>query len=549
MRNFRPLLFLGIYALTYCCIVDKKLSPDALSMRNVAIARAAISDFIVTRFVRDMRQTIDQMVASKGTTRTPGDGKKAGYLAAQMTKIDSRHKRTEWRSRMKDMLNQKNRKIIQSENLIKKLAPTVDAILDKDPSPLIIFINRKSGGQTGAALLERLQPNFPSAQVCDLSEHSAADYLSLYSNCSNLRILICGGDGTVGWIMDETRKACPNKEYSFGIVPLGTGNDLCLQLRDIPMRSSDHEEHHYPVGVEDSPSEFHFREHSKSINTGEEHSLQGDILNHRNPSEASREDRIVTNLFPSMVIADPKKLKEWFKSPQVVQLDRWQINVQRVHGRKRKLLKLLLIQNKVKRRGNSIVSRVSGLLSRLWGFGKKKTKRNKDILHADSFEESVLKNVPHEESSVGKFDMVNNISVKKSLKKKKSDMVKNKEAMNFTMNNYLGIGVDGAVTLGFHTLRQKVPALFFSRWVNKMWYGMIGVRTLLSGWSRDLSACCQLICDGKVVKIPPGTQSIIILNINSYAGGMKMWPDATSLYHLGNSNSVSSIPLIVFIEI
>ena len=129
----------------------------------------------------------------------------------------------------------------------------------------------------------------------------------------------------------------------------------------------------------------------------------------------------------------------------------------------------------------------------------------------------------------------NSGQVKKSMKKKK------KEAMNFTMNNYLGVGVDGAVTLGFHSLRQKVPALFFSRWVNKLWYGMIGVRTLLLGWSRDLSQCCQLICDGEVVKIPEGTQSIIILNINSYAGGMKMWPEQSSVYYLGESRMLITL--------
>ena len=49
---------------------------------------------------------------------------------------------------MKDVLSQKSRKIIQSANLIKKLAPAADAVIDKDPNPLIIFINRKSGGQT-----------------------------------------------------------------------------------------------------------------------------------------------------------------------------------------------------------------------------------------------------------------------------------------------------------------------------------------------------------------------------------------------------------------
>jgi diacylglycerol kinase (ATP) len=40
---------------------------------------------------------------------------------------------------------------------------------------------------------------------------------------------------------------------------------------------------------------------------------------------------------------------------------------------------------------------------------------------------------------------------------------------------------------------------------------------------RNLSKQLRLQCDGREVRIPPGAESIVILNINSYAGGCALW--------------------------
>ena len=53
-----------------------------------------------------------------------------------------------------------------------------------------------------------------------------------------------------------------------------------------------------------------------------------------------------------------------------------------------------------------------------------------------------------------------------------------------------------------------------------VWFDIVLVNVMLwgGGIHRDLSTCCQLKCDGKLIVIPPGTQGIIVLNVNSYAG-------------------------------
>jgi diacylglycerol kinase (ATP) len=44
-------------------------------------------------------------------------------------------------------------------------------------------------------------------------------------------VIICGGDGTVLWVVSSVIKAGVNpNDVSFGIIPIGTGNDFSRSL-------------------------------------------------------------------------------------------------------------------------------------------------------------------------------------------------------------------------------------------------------------------------------------------------------------------------------
>lgn len=58
--------------------------------------------------------------------------------------------------------------------------------------------------------------------------------LYVFRHISNYRILVCGGDGTIGWVLQCLDNVGQDSECSSppcAIVPLGTGNDLARVLR------------------------------------------------------------------------------------------------------------------------------------------------------------------------------------------------------------------------------------------------------------------------------------------------------------------------------
>jgi len=89
--------------------------------------------------------------------------------------------------------------------------------------------------------------------------------------------------------------------------------------------------------------------------------------------------------------------------------------------------------------------------------------------------------------------------------------------------NYFGIGVDAAVALDFHNLRESRLDLFFSRLLNKVWYAYIGLKATLLKPGRRLSSKICIECDGVPLQIPQNLEGIVVLNINSFGGGSDLW--------------------------
>lgn len=108
--------------------------------------------------------------------------------------------------------------------------------LGKQWTPLIVLANSRSGTNMGEGLLGEFRILLNPVQVFDVTKTPPIKALQL---CTLLpfhsaRVLVCGGDGTVGWVLDavDEMKIKGQEKYipQVAVLPLGTGNDLSNTL-------------------------------------------------------------------------------------------------------------------------------------------------------------------------------------------------------------------------------------------------------------------------------------------------------------------------------
>lgn len=244
-----------------------------------------------------------------------------------------------------------------------------DEFVGSSCTPLLVFINSRSGSQQGDLLITQFRRLLNPIQIWDLASGGPEKVLKSFSVLTRFQVLICGGDGTVSWIISALEKLDLKRWPPIGILPLGTGNDLA-----------------------------------------------------------------------------------------------------RIHG---------------------------------WGGGY----NNESLLY-------ILKQVS--EAYISMLDLWE-LDITTVNKKGKT----RKEVKSFI--NYLGVGVDAQAALQVHNLRESKPTLFFSRFFNKAYYALAGGEEAIKNSCTNISEQITLIADGIEIPLPPDSQGIIFLNIDSYTGGVPMW--------------------------
>ncbi|NP_001087580.1 diacylglycerol kinase epsilon S homeolog [Xenopus laevis] len=108
--------------------------------------------------------------------------------------------------------------------------------MGKQWTPLIVLANTRSGNNMGEALVSEFKGLLNPIQVFDLSKVSPFQALQLCTLLpdKSVKVLVCGGDGTVGWVLDAVDemkiKGLEGCVPQVAVLPLGTGNDLANTL-------------------------------------------------------------------------------------------------------------------------------------------------------------------------------------------------------------------------------------------------------------------------------------------------------------------------------
>ncbi|KAG5334659.1 DGKQ kinase, partial [Acromyrmex heyeri] len=118
--------------------------------------------------------------------------------------------------------------------LLVMILPSIEpSMVPKGVQPLLVFVNVKSGGCQGLQLISSFRKLLNPYQVFDLDNGGPLPGLYVFRHITDYKILVCGGDGTIGWVLqclDNVGQDSQCSSPACAIVPLGTGNDLARVL-------------------------------------------------------------------------------------------------------------------------------------------------------------------------------------------------------------------------------------------------------------------------------------------------------------------------------
>ncbi|XP_060787155.1 diacylglycerol kinase eta isoform X4 [Neoarius graeffei] len=449
-------------------------------------------------------------------------------------------------------------------------------------SPLLVLVNSKSGDNQGVKFLRKFKQLLNPAQVFDLMNGGPQLGLRLFQKFVTFRILVCGGDGSVGWVLSELDKLGLHKQCQLGVLPLGTGNDLArvlgwgglcdddaqlLQILEKLERATTKMLDRWSIMTYEVPTK------SAPVIVKEDDPLDSPLqITHYADSVASHLTKILDSDKHSDVISSAKFLCGTVNEFVAEVGKAYEKATENKEEADAMAKKCAMLNEKL----DSLVRALSEEAdAQLVPAGSQPPEQESEsrspdapsvprpfrskeqlMLRANSLKKALRQIIEQAEKVVdeqNRHTQVQRMSSCSSLKRGSSEDLKDAEPRQsalspstsivlekaescnsttaFTeeqctekcvMNNYFGIGLDAKISLEFNNKRDEHPKKCSSRTKNMMWYGVLGTKELVQKTYKNLEQRVQLECDGVPMSLP-SLQGLAVLNIPSYAGGINFW--------------------------
>ncbi|KAG9274483.1 diacylglycerol kinase delta isoform X3 [Astyanax mexicanus] len=453
-------------------------------------------------------------------------------------------------------------------------------------SPLLVLVNSKSGDNQGVKFLRKFKQLLNPAQVFDLMNGGPQLGLRLFQKFETFRILVCGGDGSVGWVLSELDKLGLHKQCQLGVLPLGTGNDLArvlgwgglcdddaqlLQILEKLERATTKMLDRWSITTYEVPTK------NTPVIVKEDDPLDSPLqITHYADSVATHLTKILDSDKHSDVISSAKFLcgtVNDFVAEVGKAYERATENKEEADAMAKKCA---MLNEKLDSLVRALSEEADAQLvpagsqspeqegeesgSDAPGVLRPFRSREQLMLRANSLKKALRQIIEQAEKVVdeqNRHTQVQRMSSCSSIKRGSSEDLKEAEprqsaisptstgpivlekpdscnsAISFTeesvqctekcvMNNYFGIGLDAKISLEFNNKRDEHPKKCSSRTKNMMWYGVLGTKELVQKTYKNLEQRVQLECDGVPMSLP-SLQGLAVLNIPSYAGGINFW--------------------------
>uniref|UniRef100_A0A8C1XZQ0 Diacylglycerol kinase n=1 Tax=Cyprinus carpio TaxID=7962 RepID=A0A8C1XZQ0_CYPCA len=448
-------------------------------------------------------------------------------------------------------------------------------------SPLLVFVNSKSGDNQGVKFLRRFKQLLNPAQVFDLVNGGPHLGLRLFQKFDNFRILVCGGDGSVGWVLSEIDKLNLHKQCQLGVLPLGTGNDLARVLGWGPSCDDDTQLPQILEKLERASTKMldRYRAHTNMTTNPLDHTpvISGTgifiaiatfpLVSSRVLCETVKEfvakvgkcyerssdsteeadalalkcailneklDSLLQTLNSEAQAMTPSALT----TPPIVEEEENETEKGSAHKLFRPREQLVLRANSLKKALRKIIEQTvlcNGCLAHVLlcvcvlavaksPCSPPERRMSRSTQSCGSFSITPFTTSKENLPVLNTRIICPGTTASLLLQTGKQPKVQFLEGYleKCVMNNYFGIGLDAKISLEFNNKREEHPEKCRSRTKNMMWYGVLGTKELLQRTYKNLEQKVQLECDGQYIPLP-SLQGIAVLNIPSYAGGTNFW--------------------------